>query len=205
MRRSGSGHAPKREPGTVPLQPVLPRALEEAILQLRPAFDPGFDRRARAGASAPSGLYAAQSGCPHWQRGSGVPDISISAHRSLQNLLLPRSTGASSQRQPAWSQFSSFCDTDRFLAPLALLGIVSVGSPRKVRRPRALGGLLLELFRREASRVIGRPGFSAFASDRAFRQGKNRRRGSFAGLIGAPLYLGLHVPQDRGDRMGGGA
>ena len=36
--------------------------------------------------------YAAQSGWPHRHSGSGVPDISVSAHRSLQNLLFPRST-----------------------------------------------------------------------------------------------------------------
>jgi len=53
--------------------------------------------------------YAAQSGWPHRHSGSGVPDISISAHRSLQNLLFPRSTKTSSQRHPRWSHFNSFC------------------------------------------------------------------------------------------------
>jgi len=54
-----------------------------------------------------TGGYAAQSGWPHWHSGSGVPAISISAQRSLQNFLFPRSTSTSSQRQPRWSHFIS--------------------------------------------------------------------------------------------------
>jgi hypothetical protein len=37
--------------------------------------------------------------------GSGVPDISMSAHRSLQNFRFPRWTRLSSQRQPWCSHF----------------------------------------------------------------------------------------------------
>ncbi len=109
--------------------------------------------------------HAAQSGCPHWQRGSGVSDISISAHRSLQNLLLPRSTRTSSQRQPAWSHFSSFFGT----AWLDILGLFFDLDPPALARTHASTRrqvLLGSLFRKDAPRVTRRSGLAALASDR---------------------------------------